>query len=67
MGMLPNKLKEEVELKPIPTRKAIKTYQAEIRKPTYETESTRDWTSLKLSASEYVYHKHPMIDQTTQM
>ena len=39
---------------PIPTRKTIKTYQAEVKKPVYETKSPRDWTNLKLSASEYV-------------
>ena len=44
------------------TRKPIKIYQAEIRKPTYEADSPRDWTNLKLSTSEYVQHNYPMVE-----
>ena len=47
---------------PTPARKPIKTYQAETRKPTLENDSPRDWTNLKLSASEYVQHSYPMVE-----
>jgi hypothetical protein len=44
------------------TRKPIKTYQAEVRKPVYESDVPRDWTNLKLSASEYVQNNFPMVE-----
>ena len=47
---------------PTPARKPIKTYQAEARKPTFENKTPRDWTNLKLSASEYVQHNYPMVE-----
>jgi hypothetical protein len=45
-----------------PTKRTIKTYQAETRKPLTEMDTPRDWTNLKLSASEYVQHGHPMVE-----
>jgi hypothetical protein len=45
-----------------PSKRTIKTYQAETRKPLTEMDTPRDWTNLKLSASEYVQHGHPMVE-----
>ena len=45
-----------------PARKTVKMYQAEVKKPTYDNESPRDWTNLKLSASKYVQHNYPMVE-----
>ena len=43
-------------------KKPIKTYQAEMRKPNQDMDSPRDWTNLKLSASEYVHNNFPMVE-----
>ena len=61
MDMSTNKPKKEV-VQPNPTRKAINTYQAEMRKPTYKTDSPLDWTNLKISASEYVQYNYPRVE-----
>ena len=61
-GYLAKQAKKGSQTQQNPTRKTVKTYQAEVKKPTYDNESPRDWTNLKLSASEYVQNNYPMVE-----